>query len=72
MFNLTKVEKQQTVEPAVVSVMMSLCLRCVLPDDHALVLVVDHHVSVHVVSQSVDVRGVLVLSLGWGVGGVSD
>lgn len=35
----------------------------VLPDDDALVLAVDHHVSVHVVGQGVDVRWVLVLSL---------
>lgn len=34
-----------------------------LPDDDALVLAVNHHVSVHVVSQGVDVGGVLVLSL---------
>lgn len=33
------------------------------PDDDALVLTVDHHVPVHVVCQSVDVRGVLILSL---------
>lgn len=34
------------------------------PDDDALVLTVNHHVSVHAVSQGVDVGGVLVLSLG--------
>lgn len=34
-----------------------------LPDDDTLVLAVYHHVSVHVVSQCVDVGGVLVLSL---------
>lgn len=33
------------------------------PDDDALVLAVNHHVSVHVVSQSVDVRRVLILGL---------
>lgn len=34
-----------------------------LPDDDALVLTVNHHVSVHVICQSVDVRRVLILSL---------
>lgn len=34
-----------------------------LPDDDTLVLAVNHHVSVHMVSQSVDVGGVLILSL---------
>lgn len=33
------------------------------PDDDTLVLTVNHHVSVHVVSQSIDVRGVLILGL---------
>lgn len=35
----------------------------VRPDDDTLVLTVDHHVTVHVVSQGVDVRGVLILGL---------
>ena len=35
-----------------------------IPDDDALVLPVDHHVAVHVVCQSVDVRRVLILGLG--------
>lgn len=35
------------------------------PDDDTLVLVVYHHVSVHVVGQSVDVGWVLILGL-WG------
>lgn len=54
--------------------MTSPRLRCVLPDDHTLVLTVDHHVSVHVVSQSVDVGRVLVLGLGEDRvgGGISD
>lgn len=34
-----------------------------LPDDDTLVLAVNHHVPVHVVSQGVDVGGVLILSL---------
>jgi hypothetical protein len=33
------------------------------PDDDTLVLPVDHHVSVHVVCQGVDVRRVLILGL---------
>ena len=36
---------------------------CFLPDDDTLVLTINHHVSVHVVCQSVDVRRVLILSL---------
>lgn len=35
----------------------------VLPDNDALVLPINHHISVHVVRQSVDVRRVLILSL---------
>ena len=35
-----------------------------LPDDDTLVLAVNHHVSVHVVSQRIDVGGVLILGLG--------
>ena len=35
----------------------------ILPDDNALVLVVDGHVAVHVVREGVDVWRVLVLSL---------
>ena len=34
------------------------------PDDDTLVFAVNHHVSVHVVRQSVDVRRVLILGLG--------
>lgn len=34
-----------------------------LPDDDTLVLTVNHHVPVHVICQSVDVRRVLILSL---------
>lgn len=34
-----------------------------LPDDDTLVLTINHHVSVHVVCQSVDVRRILILSL---------
>lgn len=33
------------------------------PDDHALTLIVDEHVPVHVVRQSVDVRWILVRRL---------
>ena len=33
------------------------------PDDDALVFVVDRHVAIHVVGQSVDVRRILVLGL---------
>ena len=33
------------------------------PDDDTLILSVDHHVSVHVISQGVDVGGVLILGL---------
>ena len=33
------------------------------PDDDTLILSVDHHVSVHVISQGVDVVGVLILGL---------
>lgn len=35
----------------------------VLPNDDTLVLTVYHHVSVHVICQSVDVRRILILSL---------
>lgn len=35
----------------------------VRPDDDTLVLTVDHHVAVHVVSQGIDVRGVFILGL---------
>lgn len=34
-----------------------------LPDDDTLILSVNHHVSVHVICQSVDMRRVLILSL---------
>ena len=34
-----------------------------IPDDDALVLPVDHHVAVHVVCQSIDVRRILILGL---------
>lgn len=34
-----------------------------LPDDDALVLPIDQHVSVHVVRQGVDVGGIFILSL---------
>lgn len=48
--------------------MLENCTVCdysfkVLPDDDTLVLTVDHHISVHVICQSVDVRRVLILSL---------
>lgn len=33
------------------------------PDDNTLILPVNHHVSVHVVSQGVDVRWILILGL---------
>lgn len=38
-----------------------------LPDDDTLVLAVNHHIPVHVVSQCIDVGGVLILRLenGW-------
>lgn len=38
-----------------------------LPDDDTLVLAVNHHIPVHVVSQCIDVGGILVLRLvnGW-------
>lgn len=33
------------------------------PDDDTLVLHVNHHVSVHIVGQGIDMRGVLILGL---------
>lgn len=38
-------------------------MAIVLPDDDTLVFTVDHHISVHVVCQSIDVRRILILSL---------
>lgn len=39
------------------------CEEIILPDDDTLVFTVNHHISVHVVCQSVDVRRILILCL---------